>query len=102
MQVYAITAENIQTQVLSGSKPVLLDFYAPWCGPCNLLHPVLEDIAVQRPDIRVGKINTDTEQTLATRYKVFQIPTLLVIRNGVEEKRIVGARSKEELLALFA
>ena len=102
MQVHSITKENFEEKVLNSSKPVLLDFYAPWCGPCNLLSPLLDEIASERPDIRVCKINIDTEQSLASQHKVFRIPTLLVVRDGEEEDRFVGARSKEQILACFA
>ena len=102
MKVYSITTENFQKEVLFSNKPVLLDFYAPWCGPCNLLSPILDEIAAQRPDLQVCKINTDTDHMLSSRYKVYQLPTLLMLENGEEKARIVGARSKEQILRMFA
>jgi len=102
MKVHPITKENFQNAVLFSSKPVLLDFYAPWCGPCSLLSPVLEEIASQRPDLQVCKVNVDTDHALSSRYKVYQLPTLLVIENGEEKARMVGARPKEQILGMFA
>ena len=102
MNIHPITTENFQENVLFSKKPILLDFYAPWCGPCNLLTPVLEEIAAERPDLQICKINIDTDYVLSSRYKVFQLPTLLVMEQGEEKARIVGARSKEQILRLFA
>lgn len=101
MKVRQVDENRFDELVLNSEQPVLLDFYAPWCGPCSLLNPVLDEIAAENPNIRVCKINIDTEHALSSRYKVFRIPTLLVMRDGAEQIRIVGARPKEELVALF-
>jgi len=101
MNVHHINSHNFYDEVINSTKPVLLDFWAPWCGPCGLLSPVLDEIAGERSDIKVCKINVDTDHDLASRYKVFRIPTLLVMQDGKEEDRIVGARPKTELLQLF-
>ena len=101
MKVHNITCQNFRDEVLESDQPVLLDFWAPWCGPCNLLSPVLDEIAVSRPDIKVCKVHVDEERDLASRYKIFRIPTMLIMFRGQEEERIIGAREKAELLELF-
>lgn len=101
MSVIKITKENYQEAVLNEKKKVLLDFWAPWCGPCRMVSPILDEIAAERPDIKVCKVNIDEEYDLASRYKVVSIPTLLVMEHGQEEDRLIGARPKEQLLELF-
>ena len=101
MKVHNITHDNFREEVLNSPQPVLLDFWAPWCGPCNLLSPILEEIAASRTDIKVCKVNIDEERDLTSQYKVYRIPTMLIMSRGQEEDRILGARPKEELLSLF-
>ncbi len=101
MPIIHITSQNFPTEVLASPTPVLLDFWAPWCGPCRMLAPILDKIAAERPDIKVGKVNVDEEQALAGQYGILSIPTLLVIRDQKITHQIVGAKSKEEILALL-
>ena len=87
--------------LISGDKPILLDFYADWCGPCRMVSPIIEEIADERSDVAVGKINVDSEPSLAREYGVYSIPTLVVIRDGRVINQAVGARSKEQILAML-
>lgn len=101
MAVMVINKENFQNEVLNSNKPVLLDFYADWCGPCRMVGPIVEEIAGERSDIKVGKINVDEQSELAAQFGVMSIPILAVIKNGEVVNRSVGARPKEQILAML-
>ena len=97
-----LRTENFEKEVLKSEKPVLVDFYADWCGPCNAMAPVIEELAKElEGKVKVGKINVDENPDIAVEYNVMSIPTLIVFKNGKEEKRLVGLRNKEELINLF-
>ena len=85
----------------NGEKTILLDFFADWCGPCRMVAPIIEEIAVERGDVAVGKVNVDSEADLAREFSVYSIPTLVVIRDGKEVARSVGAKSKEHILSML-
>ena len=101
MSVLHINRNNFQSEVMESAKPVLLDFWAPWCAPCRMVSPILDEIAAERPDIKVCKINVDEEYDLAGKYKVVSIPTLMVLQNGIVEDRALGARPKKQILAML-
>lgn len=101
MAVLHITKENFEEQVLHSEKPVLLDFWASWCGPCRMVSPTIDEIASERDDIKVGKINVDEQGELAQQFGVMSIPTLVVMKNGQIANKAVGAMPKEEILALL-
>lgn len=101
MSVLHINKENYQNEVLGSDKPVLVDFFASWCGPCKMLSPVIEAFAEDYPQYKVCKINVDEEQELAQQYGVMSIPTLVVIKNGEVAQKAVGYRRKEQLLELL-
>ena len=96
-----ITKENLYELIRNSGKPVLLDFWAPWCGPCKQIAPIIDAIADEREDIIVGKVNVDDNMELAQRYRVMSIPTLVVIKGGEVSARAVGFRTKEEILKLI-
>lgn len=99
MSVLKITSENYEEEVVKSEKPVLIDFYADWCGPCRMMGPIIEEIAEEKSDtIKVGKINVDENQDLAMKYGVMSIPTIVIIKNGEVEKTFVGVRGKSEIL----
>ena len=101
MSAIHINQNNFQEEVLNSDKPVLLDFWAPWCGPCRMVLPLVEAIAEERSDIKVGKINVDEEVELASRFGIMSIPTLLVIKDGQVVNKAMGARPKDAILALL-
>ena len=100
MSVIKINKSNFE-EIKKGDKPVLLDFYADWCGPCRMVSPIVDEIAEERQDIVVGKINVDEEQELASEFGVFSIPTLVVLKDGKVVNQSTGARPKAQILALL-
>ena len=100
MSAIKINKMNFE-EVKASEKPVLLDFYADWCGPCKMVSPVIDQIADENPDIVVGKINVDSENELASEFGVFSIPTLVVMKNGEVVNKVTGARPKAQILALL-
>ena len=101
MKAINITKNSFDHEVIRSEQKVLLDFWAPWCGPCRMVSPILDEIAAERPDIKVCKVNVDEEFDLAGQYKVVSIPTLMVLNNGVVEDRALGARPKKQILAML-
>ena len=100
MPILHITKDNYESEVKASPVPVLLDFFATWCGPCRMVAPVLEEIAAENPGIRVGKVDVDEEPDLARAFGIMTVPTLVVIKDGEELRRVSGARPKAALLAL--
>lgn len=101
MSVIHINKSNFQNEVLNSEKPVLLDFWAPWCGPCRMVSPVVDEIASERGDIKVGKVNVDEQPELAAQFGVMSIPTLVVMKNGKLANKTVGAKPKAKILAML-
>ena len=101
MSAVKITSSNYASVVRASEKPVLLDFWASWCGPCRMVSPVVDEIAGERPDILVGKVNVDEEPALASAFNITSLPTLVVLRGGEVVNRVTGARPKSSILSLL-
>ena len=101
MSAMNINKNNFHEEVMNSEKPVLIDFWAPWCGPCRMVVPIIDEIAAEHPEYKVVKVNVDEEVELASRYGVASIPTLVVMQNGMEVERSVGARPKNQILDML-
>lgn len=101
MSAVHINQDNFQKEVLASDKPVLLDFWASWCAPCRMVGPMIDEIAAERHDIKVGKVNVDEQPELAAQFRVMSIPTLVVLQNGKIVNQAIGARTKKEILELL-
>ena len=101
MHTVSITKENYEEMVLRNPKTVLLDFWAPWCGPCRMVAPILDEIAAEREDVIIGKINVDEEMELAVNFGIISIPTLIVMKGGKEAAKLVGYRPKADIEAML-
>ncbi len=101
MSVVTLTKENFQQEVIQSDKPVLIDFWAAWCGPCRMVGPVVEQIANEHPEYKVGKIDVDSQPELAGQFSIMSIPTILVFKDGKIHNKTVGVTSKDNLLKLF-
>lgn len=101
MAVTVLTTDNFEEEVLKSEVPVLVDFWATWCGPCQALSPIVEEVAGEVEGVKVGKVDVDDQDKLARKYKIFSIPTLLVFKNGEVAQRSVGAVPKEKILEML-
>lgn len=101
MSVITVNRDNFREEVLNSERPVLLDFWADWCGPCRMVSPIVDEIAAERGDVKVGKVNVDEQPELAAQFGVMSIPTLVVMKGGRIVNQAVGARPKEQILALL-
>ena len=101
MSVTTITSANFENEVIKSTKPVLVDFWASWCGPCRMLSPIVDQVADERPDVKVGKVNVDEQPELAGQFGIMSIPALLVFKNGKLVNQAVGSRPKAGVLALL-
>lgn len=97
MAIIDLTKENFQVEITKSDKPVLVDFWAVWCGPCQMMAPILHELETEMPDVQIGKVNVDEQMDLARQFRVVSIPTLIILKNGQEVQRMVGVTSKEEL-----
>ena len=97
MAIIDLTKENFQAEITKSDKPVLVDFWAVWCCPCQMMAPILHELEAEMPDVQIGKVNVDEQMDLARQFRVVSIPTLIIFKNGQEVQRMVGVTSKEEL-----
>lgn len=100
MKVLHVNKDNFHKEVLNSDKPVLLDFFASWCGPCKMVGPILDEIAKEREDIKVCKVDIDEQPELASRYRIMSVPTLMVLKEGRIVEQSIGARPKHQILAM--
>ena len=101
LSVESVNRQALQQEIASSRVPLLIDFWAPWCGPCQMVVPIIDEIAGERDDVVVGKVNVDEERELARQFRVMSIPTLVVLKDGKVVKQSVGAKSKSEILAML-
>lgn len=101
MNVLTITKDNFEQEVINSDKPVLIDFWAPWCGPCRMVGPTVEQVAEEKDTVKVGKVNVDEQPELAQAFSVMSIPTLVVMKNGKVANRVVGVQSKHAILSMI-
>ena len=101
MSALSITKNNFQEEVINSEKPVLLDFWASWCGPCRMVSPIVDEIAQERPDVKVCKVNVEEQRELAAAFKVMSIPTLVVMKEGRIVQQAMGARPKAQILSML-
>ena len=98
MAIIDLATENFQAEITKSDKTVLVDFWAVWCGPCQMMSPILHELETEMPDVQIGKVNVDEQMDLARQFRVVSIPTLIIFKNGQEVQRMVGVTSKEELM----
>lgn len=101
MSAFNLNKHNFQEEVINSEKPVLVDFWASWCGPCRMVSPIVEQIAEEYPQYKIGKVNIDEEPELASQYGIMSIPTLLVVKNGEITNKSIGAKNKKQILEMF-
>lgn len=101
MSVLELNVENFENEVIHAEKPVLIDFWASWCGPCRMLSPIVDELAEEHPEMKVCKVNVDEQEELAARFDIMSIPTLLVFRNGEQVAQSVGVQSKQAILDMI-
>ena len=100
MATVEVTKANFQSEVINSDKPVLVDFWAGWCGPCRMVAPILDEIAKENPDIKVAKVNVDEQQELAAQFGIMSIPTIIAFKDGKQHGKSIGVRSKQDLVKL--